>query len=162
MEHAIRKHCTVHFEEDPAFYAHLSEKLERLMREHHDNWEALAQQYEQLRLDALAGRTEGVAGLSREASTFYDHIVLLAYGGRPVPSQCERVVKDLMTKVVETLQSTIGIIDFWRKPNEVKRLRGTIDTEILLTALPELTAVHERLAVEITKLAEKRHWELTR
>ena len=29
MEHAIRKHCTVHFDEDPAFYKRLSEKLEK-------------------------------------------------------------------------------------------------------------------------------------
>ena len=32
MEHAIRKHCTVHFDEDPAFYKRLSEKLEKLIQ----------------------------------------------------------------------------------------------------------------------------------
>jgi type I restriction enzyme R subunit len=41
-------------------------------------------------------------------------------------------------------------------------LRGNIDTEILLTEIPELVAKHERIAVEIVKLAEKRHQELTR
>ena len=46
MEHAIRKHCTVHFDEDPAFYKRLSEKLEKLIEEHKDNWEALAEGYE--------------------------------------------------------------------------------------------------------------------
>ena len=30
MEHAQRKHCTIHFDEDPAFYQRLSEKLEKL------------------------------------------------------------------------------------------------------------------------------------
>ena len=30
MEHAIRKHCTVHLEEDPAFYKRLTEKHERI------------------------------------------------------------------------------------------------------------------------------------
>ena len=49
MEHAIRKHCTVHFDEDPAFYQTLSEKLEKLIQEHKNNWEALAEGYEQLR-----------------------------------------------------------------------------------------------------------------
>ncbi len=28
MEHAVRKHCTVHHDEDPAFYKSLSEKVE--------------------------------------------------------------------------------------------------------------------------------------
>jgi len=27
MEHAIRKHCTIHFDEDPAFFKRMSEKL---------------------------------------------------------------------------------------------------------------------------------------
>jgi len=31
MEHAIRKHCTVHHDEDPAFYKSLSEKVEHLI-----------------------------------------------------------------------------------------------------------------------------------
>ena len=60
------------------------------------------------------------------------------------------------------LQGTIGIIDFWKKPGEVKKLRGNIDTEILLTEIPQLIEKHERIAVEIVKLAEKRHAELIR
>ena len=43
-----------------------------------------------------------------------------------------------MTRIVETLQDTIDIIDFWKKPIEVKKLRGNIDTEILLANIPEL------------------------
>ena len=58
------------------------------------------------------------------------------------------------------LRKTIAVLDFWRKPIEVKKLRGDIDTEILLVDIPELTEKHERLAVEIMKLAEKRHEEL--
>src|SRR3546814_2788617 len=49
MEHAIRKHCTVHFDEDPAFYKRMSEKLERLIQQHGKNWDLLADEYEQLR-----------------------------------------------------------------------------------------------------------------
>ena len=79
MEHAIRKHCTVHFDEDPAFYKRLSEKLEKLIQEHKDNWEVLAEGYEQLRSEAMAGRTEAVEGLTREATTFYDYVVQLAF-----------------------------------------------------------------------------------
>jgi len=63
---------------------------------------------------------------------------------------------------MEILQGTIDIIDFWKKPIEVKTLRGNIDTEILLANIPQLTANHERIAVEIVKLAEKRHEELTK
>ena len=70
-------------------------------------------------------------------------------------------LKALMLRIVAVLQETIGVLDFWKKSVEVKRLRGAIDTEILLADIPALNAKHERLAVEIVKLAEKRHLELT-
>lgn len=161
MEHALRKHCTVHFDEDPAFYKRLSEKLEKLIQDHKDNWQTLAEGYEQLRNEAMAGRTEAIEGLSKEATTFYEYTVELAFNGEGVPAEHRQPIKDLMTRVVETFQDTIGIIDFWKKPIEVKKLRGNIDTEILLANIPQLTEKHERIAVEIVKLAEKRHHELT-
>ena len=162
MEHAIRKHCTVHFDEDPAFYRKLSEKLENLIQQHRDNWEELAEDYEQLRLEVEAGRTEAVEGLTKEATTFYDRVVELAFVDGQVPAEYSPRLKLLMIRVVEVLQATIDIIDFWGKPNEVKRLRGSIDTEILLADIPPLTEKHERLAVEIVKLAEKRNADLTK
>jgi type I restriction enzyme R subunit len=162
MEHAIRKHCTVHFDEDPAFYKRLSEKLEKLIQEHQNNWQALAEGYEQIRNEAMEGRTDAIEGLSKEATTFYDYVVQLAFDGGEVPPDSVAPLKNLMARIVETLQATIDIIDFWKKPIEVKKLRGDIDTEILLANILQLTDKHERIAVEIVKLAEKRHEELTK
>ncbi len=161
MEHAIRKHCTVHFDEDPAFYKRLSEKLEKLIQEHQNNWQVLAEGYEEMRNEAMKGRTDAIEGLSKEATTFHDYVVQLAFSG-DVPPDSRAPLKKLMARIVETLQGTIDIIDFWKKPIEVKNLRGNIDTEILLANIPQLNAKHERIAVEIVKLAEKRHAELTK
>jgi type I restriction enzyme, R subunit len=160
MEHAIRKHCTVHFDEDPAFYKKLSEKLEAIIQEHKNNWQLLAKSYENLRDEAITGRTTAEPGLSREATTFYDYVIHLAFDGSGLPPAHEESLKHLMARIVDILQDTIGIIDFWKKPIEVKNLRGNIDTELLLADIPEISARHERIAVEITKLAEKRHHEL--
>ena len=162
MEHAIRKHCTVHFDEDPAFYTRLSEKLERLIQEHKENWNVLAEGYQHIRREAEAGRTETINGLTREASTFYDYVVQLSFHGSDAPAEYRQRLKALMARVVEMMQETIGIIDFWKKPIEVKKLRGNIDTEVLLAEIPQLADNHERIAVEIVKLAEKRHNELIR
>ena len=161
MEHAIRKHCTVHFDEDPAFYKRLSEKLEKLIQEHKDNWNLLAEGYEQLRAETIAGRKDNIEGLTREATTFYDHVADLGFGTEGIPAQHQRAMKQLITRIVELLQETIDILDFWGKPIEVKKLRGQIATELLLTDIPRIVEKHERLAVEIIKLAEKRHKELT-
>jgi type I restriction enzyme R subunit len=161
MEHAIRKHCTVHFDEDPAFYKRLSDKLENLIQEHKDNWETLAEAYERLREEALAGRTDTVEGLTKEATTFYDYVLQLAFEGQEVPAEYRQPLKTVVARIVEILQETIDIIDFWKKPIEVKKLRGNIDTELLVSNIPSLVERHERIAVEIVKLAEKRHEDLT-
>ncbi len=160
MEHAIRKHCTVHFDEDPAFYKRLSEKLEKLIEDHHNNWQALAEGYEQLRKEATEGRTDVVDGLSKEATTFYDYVIQLAFEGSEVSADAHVPLKKLMMRIVELLQETIDVLDFWKKPIEVKKLRGNIDTEILLANISALSAKHERIAVEVVKPAEKRHEEL--
>ena len=162
MEHAIRKHCTVHFDEDPAFYKKLSEKLESLIQQHKDNWDVLAEGYEQLRLEAEAGRTDVVEGLTKEATTFYDYVIQLAFDGGEVPLEQRQRLRKLMARIVEVLQETIGIIDFWGKPIEIKKLRGNIATEVLLSDIPQLIERHERVAVEIVKLAEKRNDDLTK
>jgi type I restriction enzyme R subunit len=160
MEHAIRKHCTVHFDEDPAFYSKLSEKLEKLIEQHKNNWKALADDLEGLRKEVVSGRTDVAEGLTKEATTFYDYVLQIAYGDKEAPAEFRPALKKLMLRIVEMLQDTIDVLDFWKKPIEVKKLRGNIDTEILLADIPALNTKHERLAVEIVKLAEKRHEEL--
>ena len=162
MEHAIRKHCTVHCDEDPAFYKKLSEKLERLIVQHRNSWDALANDLGHLRKEVIEGRREAVEGLTMEATTFYDYVVQLAYDSGEVSSTDRAPLKKLMLRIVEMLQDTIDVLDFWKKPVEVKKLRGNIDTEILLSNISALNEEHERIAVELVKLAEKRDAELKR
>lgn len=160
MEHAIRKHCTVHFDEDPAFYRRLSDKLEQLIQKHRENWDLLSEELSHLRKEAIAGRRDAVEGLNREASTFYEHVVDLAFGNGGVPQEHDDSMKKLMSRIVEILQETIGIIDFWNNPSEQRRLRGVLTDALLLADIPEVTLSCERLSVEIMKLAKNRHAEL--
>lgn len=160
MEHAIRKHCTVHFDEDPAFYRRLSEKLEALIQQHKNNWQALAEGYDQLRSEAIVGRKEVEAGLSREATAYYDFIAGLLFGSEGVSPEQRDALRYLAARAVDIVQSTTSILDFWKKPIEVKQLRGRVMDELLCVPIPGLDGKYERLAVEIIKLAEKRHGRL--
>jgi type I restriction enzyme R subunit len=162
MEHAIRKHCTIHFDEDPEFYRRMSEKLDRLIQQYGNNWILLAKSFSSLRNEVVSGRSKTVEGLAVAATPFHAHVVFLAYGDGEVPDGDQVPLKELMNRMVGMLRETIKVLDFWRKPIEVKKLRGDIDTEILLADIPALRAKHQRLAVEIVKLAEKRHEELTK
>lgn len=162
MEHAIRKHCTVHHDEDPAFYRKLSEKVDALIEKHHDDWELLAEKLAELRTEAVAGRQQGESGMSREATTFYEHIVQIGFASGSVDEGDKPRFKDLMQRTVEILQETISSIDFWHNPDKQKRVRGLLKTEIAKAGIEELKQHRERVAVEIMKLAKNRHRELTR
>jgi type I restriction enzyme R subunit len=156
MEHAIRKHCTVHHDEDPAFYKSLSEKVERLIDQYQGEWEKLAEELEHLRQEAAQGRSQGEAGMTREATTFYEHIANEAFGGE-VPAHARPKMRELMGAIVETLQQSIGSIDFWHNADKQKRIRSEIKTALTLTGIPEIKSNRERIAIEIMKLAKNRH-----
>lgn len=162
MEHAIRKHCTVHHDEDPAFYKSLSEKVDALIGKHQEEWELLVEKLAELRQEAITGRRQGEDGMSREATTFYEHIVQVGFADGAVPEADKPKLKALMESVVEVLQETIASIDFWQNPDKQKRVRGLLKTEISKSGIDELKQNRERVTVEIMKLARNRHDELTR
>lgn len=156
MEHALRKHCTVHHDEDPAFYKSLSEKVEQLIDRYQGEWEQLAEELAKLRKVAAAGRQQGEAGMSREATTFYEHIANEAFGGE-VPASTQGKMRSLMEAIVDILQHSIGSIDFWHNADKQKRTRSEIKTALTLTGIAELKTRRERIAVEIMRLAKNRH-----
>jgi len=160
MEHAIRKHCTVHHDEDPAFYKSLSEKVENLIDQYQDNWEVLAEKLEKLRAEAIKGRKTGKEEMSKEATNFYEHIANQAFTNGKVPAAAKAKMKDLMETIVDTLQESIGSIDFWSNADKQKKIRSKIKTALTLTGIAELKQNRERAAIEIMKLAKNRHDEL--
>jgi type I restriction enzyme R subunit len=160
MEHAIRKHCTVHHDEDPAFYKSLSEKVENLIDQYQEDWTKLAEELEKLRGEAIAGRKTGEEGMSKEATTFYEHIANEAFQGGKVPNEAKPKMKVLMEAIVDTLQVSIGSIDFWNNADKQKQIRSKVKTALTLTGIAELKKNRERVAVEIMKLAKNRHDEL--
>jgi type I restriction enzyme R subunit len=162
MEHAIRKHCTVHHDEDPAFYKSLSEKVDALIEKHHDEWDLLVEKLAELRVEAIAGRQKGEGGMSKEATTFYEHIVQVGFPNGSVDDGDKPKFKELMEATVDILQETIASIDFWQNPDKQKRVRGLIKTEITKAGIEALKENRERVAVEIMKLAKNRHDELIR
>ena len=162
MEHAIRKHCTVHHDEDPAFYKSLSAKVDALIQQHHEQWDLLAEKLVELRTEAAAGRQKGEDGMDKEATTFYEHIVQVGFAHGRIELADRPAFKALMQSLVEILQETIGSIDFWHNADKQKQVRGRIKTEISKTAIDELKSNRERVTVEIMKLAKNRHDALTR
>lgn len=162
MEHAIRKHCTIHFDEDPAFFKRMSEKLDTLIARHGDEWKALAEAYEELRAEIRAGRSEEAAGNPAEVMVFRDNLFDLIGDGAALSVEDAAMIDALSTRLVLLIREAIAIVDFWRKPDQVRRLRASIDTELMVSGIGPVQDQHQRIAVELTKLAEKRQAELMR
>jgi type I restriction enzyme, R subunit len=162
MEHAIRKHCTVHHDEDPAFYKKLSEKVENLITQHRDDWSRLASELEKLRAIAVEGRVKGKDGMSREATTFYEHIALEVFPGGDVPKVDREEMKALMEALVEIMQETIGSIDFWTNADKQKRLRSEVKRALMISKIDALKEKRERITIEVMRLAKNRHNDLLR
>jgi len=160
MEHAIRKHCKVKFDQDPAFYQKLSEKLEELIQRHKENWDDLANDLFDLRGNAEEGRKDEIEGVSRKAAPFYDMIGTMAFGQDEVPEEHADLVKQLVADVLKQLQKTIDIVNFWNNPPEVSSLRGELSDLLLATGIDEIIEHSDKLVTEITQLAKKRHKDI--
>jgi type I restriction enzyme R subunit len=100
--------------------------------------------------------------MTQEATTFYAHIAHEAFDKGEVPTEAKAKMKVLMEAIVETLQDSIGSIDFWTNADKQKNTRSQIKTALTLTEIPELKQKRERIAVEIMKLAKNRHGALLR
>ena len=57
MEHAARYHIGVHFDEDPAYYKKLSERLEEILEKFEDNWDELVAALRKFTEEVRAGTT---------------------------------------------------------------------------------------------------------
>jgi type I restriction enzyme R subunit len=108
----------------------------------------------------MAGRKTTAEGLTREETTFFEHLANLTFGTAVVPPGYLDAMKKLASELVQILQGSIGIVDFWSNPAEQARLRGELADALLMADIPEVTASFNRLAVEILKLAKHRHEQL--
>ena len=160
MEHAIRKHCKVHFDEDPVLYQKLSDKLEALIQQYKDNWDLLCQHWSALRSEAEAGRKEEVGGVSAKAAPFYDLIGQIAFGGGGVPPADADVAKQLVDDVLAKLRATIGIVNFWNKPADVADLRGELSDLLLFSDIDAIVDKSDRIVTEIMALAKVRQKDI--
>jgi type I restriction enzyme R subunit len=155
MEHAIRKHCTVHFDEDPALYKRLSEKLESVLQRYKDDWEQLCLHLLPFHTDVQGSRQRDIADI------FFDHICTIAFGSEPVPGAHRAAMQDLVNNLLRLLRSSVGIVNFWNNAPEVSRLKGQLSEPLLLSGIDEVIAHYEQLQTEIMALAKTQHQKLT-
>ncbi|WP_020601780.1 type I restriction endonuclease subunit R [Spirosoma spitsbergense] len=160
MEHAIRKHIKVSFDDDPSLYKKLYEKLEALLQQHQQDWEKLVQDLKALRDETLAGRKQTEEGVSTVEAPFFDLMIDLAFGKTAPDKPTRERCKAINAEIIDKLESTIDFIDFWNRGFEIEKIQSEISDIMLFSAIKPLVDQRERIASEVMALAKRRHNQL--
>jgi type I restriction enzyme, R subunit len=156
MEHAIRRHCKIKFNQDPVFYGKLVEKLEALIQRYEDDWDALYQALLDLQAEAATGRrAEATPGVPVEQQPYYDLLAELAFGDAVPDDEREKLVA-LTAEVCHIIGSYTGIVSFWENRFQVGRLRGGLSQAVLYSGIEAMYAGYEKIVAELVTLARNR------
>jgi len=145
LKSAISEHIDKHLEGDPELYERFSEKLEKLLREYHDNWDQLATQLAALLEEIRQGRqAEETFGLDpRTEVPFLGLLKKEVFGVRNL-SELNNGQIDLLVQttkdILESIKKEVAQVDFWNKIPAQKRLKGHIVSH-LLTAFRDNSAL---------------------
>jgi len=162
MEHAIRRHIKVNMQNDPALFTKFNEKLESIIRQYQGHWDVLVQELEKMREEIKQGREKADSPLPAYQMPFYDVILMLAFDGKSVDDQVGQKVAGLVEEILEELQKTIDVVNFWKKQARVRKLEGIIEDILSFSGVDEIAKNHKRITTEVLNLARKRHDDLVR
>jgi len=72
MQHTIQHYITIHMEDDQEHFGSMQERLNEMLNEYHEQWEALVEHLRQLRQQTIAGDSHEYAGVSHNQRRFVD------------------------------------------------------------------------------------------
>ncbi|WP_432887993.1 type I restriction endonuclease subunit R [Kribbella sp. CA-245084] len=127
MEHALRFHIRKNFDEDPARYTKLSERLDEILKTLTGKWEQLS-----LALEVLLGDATDESGGADRAHE--DPLVARFYGllegefatDASLPDEIRVDIAHLAEEIVVELTDHAGLIRFWHNPHAQDELRKEI------------------------------------
>jgi type I restriction enzyme R subunit len=123
MEHALRYHIRKNFDEDPARYTKLSERLDDILKNLTGQWDQLA-----LALTDLLGEAQSDEG---DSAIHDDPLVARFYGllesefatDASLPDEVRIDIVHLAQEVVAGVEANASIVRFWHNPHAQETLR---------------------------------------
>ena len=159
MEHALRYHIRKHFGEDEEHYKKLSERLESILREFGEQWDALVQALGSLVEEARKGRAGGVAGLDPALHMpFHDALKNVAALPASLTPEQQVYLVSWTIELVGQLRLELSLADFWSNPTKqdvlrkwlVQFLDGANETQQAIVPFAGQAAAADRL-MEVAK-----------
>ncbi|MEU1998851.1 HsdR family type I site-specific deoxyribonuclease [Nocardia gamkensis] len=123
MEHALRHHIRKNFDQDPARYTKLSERLDDILKNLTGHWDQLA-----LALTELLGEAQDNSG---ESAVHDDPLVARFYGlleaefatDATLPNEVRVDIVHLSQDIVVAIEKHASIVRFWHNPHAQDTLR---------------------------------------
>ena len=124
MENAIRHHISISFDTDPAKYQSLSERLRRIVSEHHEDWEELARQLQQMvdEMQRSSADTSAYRGLDRRTEA-------PIFGLLTQRCSDETRTDDLAaasTKIASYIREQASVAGLWDSQPAIEQMRGWV------------------------------------
>jgi type I restriction enzyme, R subunit len=127
MEHAARYHISKNFQEDPAYYKKLSQRLEEILDKFQDKWAELVEALRQFTQDLRQGRPADETGLDPRTQAPFLGILVEEIGlGEGLRKTELDKLAAITVEIVEHIRQEIRIVDFWRNAHAQNVLRGWI------------------------------------
>jgi type I restriction enzyme, R subunit len=157
MKHALRHQIRLHFDEDPAHYRKLSERLEAILQELKDNWEALEKALRKFIEEELEREgKQTVPGLDpRLHAPFFGTLKEAVEKEKGAELKSDdpafKEVVDLTVATVEKIREKIRMVDFWRDEHSRRSLENSVYRSLLRSG----KIAREKLAELSTRVVEQ-------
>lgn len=162
MKHALRHHIKLNYDLDPTHYRNLSMRLEEILKELKDNWDALEKALAQfIEEEKKHGEQSSVSGLDpRMHAPFFGTIkeAIDDVKGNPMMPEDPtfKQVADLTVTMVDEIREKIHVVDFWRDEQSRRSLEKGVYQKLRRSGLVARAKLAE-LATRIVELARSRH-----
>jgi len=155
IEHAIRNHITVNYDEDPELFASFAEELERILQAFAGNWEAIWREMEKLRQKLMAKEQEETHGLDRKRQMpIFRAIRAELFGDAELTEVQIANLVNLTQLVFQTVQTEVRQAGFWDAIAKQSRLKGELQKILIGPDFVDFGPMWDKRAAIISRIME--------
>jgi type I restriction enzyme R subunit len=157
MKHALRHQIRLRYDEDPAHFRKLSERLEAIIQQLKDNWKAMEEALRKFIEEELEREgKQTVPGLDpRLHAPFFGTLkeAIEKEQGEELKSEdpAFKEVVDLTVATVDEIRGKIRLVDFWRDEHS----RRSLEKSVYRTLLRSGKIARDKLAELATRVVEQ-------
>ena len=155
VEHAIRHHLKVNFDEDPELFASFAKELERILREFAGNWDAIAQEMEKLRQKLMAKEKEETHGLDRKREMpIFRAMKAELFADATISEEQIAKLVNLTQLVFQSVQTEARQAGFWDAVAKQARLKGELQKILVGPDYVDFGPMWDKKATIISRIME--------